>query len=112
MDELSAPTGSPGQDAVLPPDVVRADGQTQAGQAVDDLGEGDLQLHPGQLGADAVVDAVAEREVVGGTAPESFGLVRVSSGDAVQGQDVGGVEVGARRALARRRARPAPPFQR
>ena len=48
----------------LPPRLVPL-GQAQAGVAGEDVGEGDLGLEPGERGAEAVVDAVAERDVPG-----------------------------------------------
>ena len=55
--------GAADQSAESPPHLVRRHGECQIGQPAQQSPQRDSQLHPGQLGAKAVVRAVAERDV-------------------------------------------------
>ncbi len=65
--------GEPAQDeavSMVPVEVLPRDGQPHPGEAGDERGERDLRLQPGQPGPEAVVDAVAERQVRAAGAPD------------------------------------------
>jgi len=53
------------QRAVPPAQVVRLGRQAQLGEPAEQPADGDLSLEPGQRRAEAVVNAVPEREVAG-----------------------------------------------
>src|SRR5258706_15484643 len=60
----------PAADGQFPPQLVGGRGERKMGEAADQGADGDLGLHPGERGAEAVVDAVAEREMLAASSGE------------------------------------------